>query len=459
MRIDRAACAAPLSSIDGARSMQQLRQILIPVLILAAGGGGYYGLTVWKQSPPRVDVPYVPPLVETSSASAFQDSFPIRVHGEVVPYREIRIAAEVSGRIVKKHERLRGGRFVEAETALLTIDPAPYTLEVERLGHQERQAQLEEQRAMLEEKHAAKLIGLAERRLELANEELKRLQSLGEQVTSTQAERDEAERSVLQIQDVLTVLENRRETLPLQLAEIQARGAAVVAQKKRAELDLSKTEIVAPLSAIVTADPHEVGSYVEAGDHLLTLQDTSQFEISCRLRSEDLLWLQDSGSEQPAENENSNRASFEIPERPATVTFRSGDETFQWEGRLARTDGMGFDPTTRTVACRVLVERPLQAEGSRLPSLVDGLFVQVEIEVTPRTELLAIPRDALQPDGQVWVVSGDKLKVHRVRPVRITESIVLLRPDRTEILPGARVVTSTLPIAYDGMDVRERPAP
>lgn len=436
------------------RSMQQLRHILIPVLILVAGAGGYYGLTVWKQPPPRTEVPYLPPLVETATASAFQNSFPLKVHGEVVPYREIRIAAEVSGRIVKKHDRLRGGRYVEAETPLLTIDPKPYELELERLRQAERQVQLEEQRAMLEEKHAGKLIGLAERRLDLAKKELRRLESLTEQVTSTQAERDEAERNVLQIQDILTVLENRRETLPLQLAEVQAKAAALTAQKERAELDLAKTEIVAPLNALVTADEVEVGSYVEAGDSLLTLQDTSQFEISCRFRSEDLLWLQDSRSDE----ENASRASFEIPEQPATVTFRSGDETFRWEGRLARTDGMGFDPTTRTVACRVLVEQPLLADSSRLPSLVDGLFVQVEIEVTPRSELLAIPRDALQPDGQVWTVSEGKLKVHHVRPARITESIVLLRPG-TEIRADDRVVTSSLPVAWDGMDVRERPAP
>lgn len=435
--------------------MQQLRHILIPVLILAAGVGGYYGLTKWKQPPPRTEAPYLPPLVETAATSAFQDSFPLKVHGEVVPYREIRIAAEVSGRIVKKHERLRGGRYVEVETALLSIDPTPYELELERLRQEERQVQLEEQRAMLEEEHTDKLIVLARRRLELAKKELRRLESLTEQVTSTQAERDEAERNVLQIQDILTVLENRRETLPLQLSEVQAKAAAFAAQKKRAELNLARTEIVAPLNGLVTDDPLEVGGYVEAGEHLLTLQDTSQFEISCRFRSEDLLWLQESRSVE----EVAGRASCEIPEQPATVTFRSGDETFQWEGRLARTDGMGFDPTTRTVACRVLVEQPLLEEGSRLPSLIDGLFVQVEIEVTPRTELLAIPRDAFQPDGQVWTVSNGKLKVHRVRPARISESIVLLRPGRTEIRAGDRVVTSSLPVAWDGMDVRERPTP
>ncbi|MDA0587108.1 MAG: HlyD family efflux transporter periplasmic adaptor subunit [Planctomycetota bacterium] len=441
---------------------QQLRQILIPVLILAGGAGGYYWLAHSKEAPPRVVAPSLPPLVEAQLAAAHSGSFPIRVHGVVVPYREIRIAAEVSGRIVKKNEAARGGRFVTATTPLLTIDPEPYGLEIEKLDHEAKQAELETQRAELELQHSAKLIELAERRLELARQEVKRLTSTTAEVTSTQAERDEAEQKLLQVQDVLTVLENRREVLPLQLAELQTKAELIASRKRQAQLDLSRTQIIAPLDAIITADLQEAGNFVEPGDHLLTLQDPSQFEVNCRLRSEDLLWLQDSvtadGQDPPA-NERRLKAALEIPERPATVTFQSGGETFRWQGTLARTDGSGFDATTRTLACRVVVDQPLREEALGPPSLIDGMFVDVEVEVTPRTRLLAIPRAALQPDGQVWIVNDGKLTVHRVQPVRITESIVLLRADRTTIKSGARVVTSTLPIAFDGMDVRERATP
>jgi multidrug efflux pump subunit AcrA (membrane-fusion protein) len=441
---------------------QQLRQLLIPVLILAGGAGGYYWLAHWKEAPQRVVAPSLPPLVETQIAAAHSGSFPIRVHGVVVPYREVRIAAEVSGRIVKKNEAVRGGRFVAATTPLLTIDPEPYGLEIEKLDHEAKQSELEQQRAELEFKHSAKLIELAERRLELAREEVKRLALPKGEVTSTQAERDEAEQKVLQVQDVLTVLENRREVLPIQLAELQTKAKLITSRKRQAQLDLSRTQIAAPLDAIITADLQEIGNFVERGDHLLTLQDPSQFEVNCRLRSEDLFWLQDSvapdGEDQPA-NEKLLKAALEIPERPATVTFQTGGETFHWDGTLARTDGSRFDATTRTLACRVVVDQPLREEDSGPPSLIDGMFVDVEVSVTPRTKLLAIPRAALQPDGQVWIVSDGKLTVHRVRPVRVTESIVLLRTDRTEFKSGARLVTSSLPIAFDGMDVRERAAP
>ena len=437
--------------------LQQVRQLAIPLLILAGGTGGLFWLSTWNQPPVRVVAPSQSPLVETQSAEAHTDSFPIRIHGVVVPFREVRMAAEVAGRIVAKADGLRGGRFVLAGTPLITIDPEPYQLEIEKLAHEARQATIERRRVTLETRSTSTLITLAEKRLLLATRELVRLDELAEMNASTQAERDRAERTVLESRVDLATLQSRRDELPLQQAGLRARSDLISSRKKGAALDLSRTQIVAPLDAIVTADLQEVGSYVEPGDHLLTLQDPSQFEVTCRLRSEDLFWLQESA--EPSPDTDALKAAFELPEVPATVTYETAGESFTWQGRLARADGSGFDATTRTLACRVVVDQPRREADSGPPALITGMFVEVQINVTPRTELLAIPRDALQPDGQVWVITDGQLAVHRVRAIRVTESIVLLRADRTDITPGARVVVSTLPIAFDGMDVRERPVP
>ena len=185
------------------------------------------------------------------------------------------------------------------------------------------------------------------------------------------------------------------------------------------------------------------------------------------MRSEDLYWLQDSAGLISDANAVDTvpietavlKAAFELPEVDVTVTFKTLGESYTWQGRLARSDGSGFDATTRTLACRVVVEQPLRSADAGPPALIAGMFVEVVTDVMPRTELLAIPRGALQPDGQVWVIDDGKLAVHRVRPARVTESVVLLRADRVGIESGSKVVVSTLPIAFDGMDVRERPAP
>jgi hypothetical protein len=446
--------------------LHQIRQLVIPVLILAGGAGGLFWLSALNKPPTRIAVPSQPPLVETRLAEAHADSFPIRVNGVVVPYREIRISAEVDGRIVMKAEGLRSGRVVSAETPLMTIDPEPYELELEKLTLENNEASIQQQQIAVESKQIATLISLVEKRLELVRREFTRSQKLKTTNASSQAERDLAERTVLEVQDALELLQNRQELVPLRQAALQAKSDLIGSRRKGAVLELSRTEIVAPLPAIVTDDLQEVGSFVERGDHLFTLQDPSRFEVNCRLRSEDLYWLQDSAGLKPGSNASDTspieaaalKAAFALPEVDATVTFKTAGESFHWKGRLARSDGSGFDATTRTLACRVVVKQPHRSADSGPPALIAGMFVEVVINVTPRTRLLAIPRDALQPDGQVWVIDGGKLVVHRVRPARVTESVVLLRADRTGIESGSRVVVSTLPIAFDGMDVRERPA-
>ena len=446
---------------------QQLRQLVIPALILAGGAGGLLWLSALNKPPARIAVPSQPPLVETRLTEAHADSFPIRVNGVVVPYREIRISAEVDGRIVMKAQGLRSGRIVSADTPLMTIDPEPYELELEKLTLEDKQASIERQQISIESKQIATLISLVEKRLELATREFTRSQKLQATNASSQAERDLAERTVLEVQDALELLQNRRELVPLREAELQAKSDLIGSRRKGAVLDLSRTEVVAPLAAIVTDDLQEDGSFVERGDHLFTLQDPSRFEVDCRLRSEDLYWLQDSAGLKSDSNAVGTlpvkaaalKAAFELPEVDATVTFKTSGESFNWKGRLARSDGSGFDATTRTLACRVVVEQPVRSADAGPPALIAGMFVEVVINVTPRTKLLAIPRDALQPDGQVWVIDDGKLIVHRVRPARVTESVVLLRSDRTDIESGSRVVVSTLPIAFDGMDVRERSGP
>jgi multidrug resistance efflux pump len=446
---------------------QQLRQLVLPALILAGGAGGLFWLSALNKPPARIVAPSQSPLVETRLTEAHADSFPIRVNGVIVPYREIRISAEVDGRIVMKAVGLRNGRIVSVGARLMTIDPEPYELELEKLTLEDKQANIEQQQISIESKQIATLISLVEKRLELATREFTRSQKLEATNASSQAERDLAERTVLEVQDALELLQNRKELVPLREAGLQAKSDLISSRRKGVALDLSRTEVVAPLAAIVTDDLQEVGSFVERGDHLLTLQDPSRFEVDCRLRSEDLYWLQDSAGVKTDANaaavstieKAALKAAFELPEVDATVTFKTSGESFTWQGRLTRSDGSGYDATTRTLACRVVVEQPVRSADAGPPALIAGMFVEVVILVTPRTELLAIPRDALQPDGQVWVIDDGKLVVHRVRPARVTESVVLLRADRTDIESGSRVVVSTLPIAFDGMDVRERPAP
>ena len=154
--------------------------------------------------------------------------------------------------------------------------------------------------------------------------------------------------------------------------------------------------------------------------------------------------------------------AFELPEVTATVSYTTDGETHRWTGRLVRTDGSGFDRSTNTLGCRVVIDQPERDAPAGSVTLITGMRVNVDVEVAPSVELLALPRAALQPNGQVWELVDGKLHVHRERPVRVTSEFILLRQDRTELQAGTRVVVSALPMAFEGMTVREaeqRPSP
>ncbi|GIT29060.1 MAG: hypothetical protein Ct9H300mP1_11060 [Planctomycetaceae bacterium] len=213
------------------------------------------------------------------------------------------------------------------------------------------------------------------------------------------------------------------------------------------------TRNVAPFDGLLTLDGAEVGDFVQPGDTLLKIEEAAVVEIECQLRADELAWLRDSRT---AANDVGKIASpFEVPDVAVTVTYQ--DTTNRWTGRLTRFRGQGVDPRTRTVPCRVLVDRRRDSQtatGSSL--LMRGMYVTVALPVVPKTPLIEIPTEALRPDGQVWSVSNDRLVIHRVEVVRVLRDSVLIRADSTRLTPDDHVVVSPLATTYDGMTVRVR---
>ncbi len=435
--------------------LRRLQHIAIPIVILAGGAVGVMWLSSMKTAPARVVAPYQPPVVETARIAEHEGSLPIELHGAVVPFREINVSAEVSGRITFKADRAKAGRVVVEKSHLLTIDPEPYQLVIDQLELEARQLEVEREQLELQLKQNAELTTLAERRFTLVKQELTRLDQLKSQNATVQAARDSADKDALVAQTALLVLKQRAAQLPVQLKGLNAKAKLIAKRKSRADIDLARTKIVAPLNAIIKADELEVGSYVEPGDPLFTLQDPSRFEIECSIRSDQLRWLRASVG---AAARTNMLEAFELPELPAKVSHTVDGQTRTWRGKLARTDGGGFDRATNTLGCRVVVDDPLYDVDGKPAALIVGMFVDVTIEIAPREKLLALPRGALQPNVQVWELFGGKLRVHRETPIRASSSIILLRQDRTTLRAGTQVVVSTLPMAFDGMTVREAKA-
>ena len=441
-----------------------LSQLALPVLIVALGIGGVIWLSARDTPPQRVAKPPAPPAVETIALPVGAPSFPIQVNGNVVPRREVTLSAEVAGAVVVKGDAVESGRLVRKGAPLLQIDPARFELEIGELNSELMQVDADLRRLATEEQGTDALIQLAEREAKIATAASQRHKTLAGTNAVTDAERESVERRELQALNVLRVLLNERELIPIRRERLQAQRKLTELKQQQAQLDLDRTKIIAPFTGMVTTTMVERGDYVQSGDALLKLEETSAVDVECSLRMDDLFWLWNSNAAKPAVATEENRGAptgddselFEVPAVDATVTVEMSGRRFDWQGKLARYGGGGVNRKTRTVLCRVRVPQPVRAAGQGgPPTLMRGMFVTVTLHVTPQVELRHIPARAVQPNGHVWTVDDGLLRGHSVQPDKVLADGVLVRADATDLKPGDRVVITQLVSPLAGSRVRE----
>ena len=106
------------------------------------------------------------------------ETLDIDVTGVVVPFRQVTLAAEISGRVAFKSDACRIGRFVDAGELLFRLDSTDYQLEVERLAAM-RDSEYAQQRELDQEvANAQRSLELADQEVALQEKELQRLEKL-----------------------------------------------------------------------------------------------------------------------------------------------------------------------------------------------------------------------------------------------------------------------------------------
>lgn len=453
--------------------MNVVRAILgwvVPLVILGAGITAF--MLMGSQPPPqrtRADVAAAAP-VRTTAVQAETDGLTIEADGVVVPLREVTLAAEVGGRLLKKSEACNEGQFVKAGTPLFEIDPRDYELDVERLERERKQATHAIEEIDEEIVQNGTSVDLAKRQVELARREAARLETLKAGKIVTESEHDRAVREELTAANALTALEGQKRVLAKRRNRLLEAQALSETMLEKARLDLSRTKITAPIDGIVVEDKVEQDSFVAKGTPLVTIEDTRSAEVRTSLPMDDVarVW----GGRRTGSAAGAPRDQHDQLDTPATVVFKVGDAAYEWKGVLSRQEGRGLDEKTRTLPCRVLVGDPravtaLDRYGaplSALPlgapqSLLRGMFVEVRVHVDPAEQLVSIPEEAQRPSGEVWVVRDGRLVILNPRPVQVAGGRVVFDAAASGLLPGDRVITSQISHPRAGMEVVETGGP
>ena len=371
-------------------------QLAIVVLLLAAGAAIMVTFVLSKKAPARKTAPVVSPLVRVVQV----DNRPLRVtvrgEGTVRPWAQVRLAAEVPGRVVYISPSLvAGGAFKKGEV-LLRLEQEDYRL----------------------------ALALAEAEVKSAETNLRVMQQ------EAAAAREE-----------WRLLGKKGSPPPLvvkkpQLARETARLEAAKAKVRQGRLALARTEIKAPFNGRVASESVDLGQYLAKGQAVATIFSTEAAEIRVYLDDRDLAWLK-----VPGLTEKDGQGS------PAVVKAEFAGRQFTWRGRVVRALGQ-VDERTRMVGVVVRVEHPYAS----MPPLAMGLFVTVEIQGKKLDSASVIPRAALRQGGVVWVVDQkSRLVFRKVKPARKESGRVILSPGLPQ---GTLVVISPLRVVSDGMTVR-----
>ncbi len=321
--------------------------------------------------------------------------------GRTVATRYIEIRARVTGYLEKINFKAQEGRDVEKGAVLFEIDPRPYESEVARARANLLQAESHLKRLELDYKRIARLV------------ESKSVTR--EQFDQVSGERNEGLASV-----------------EIAKANLQA-----------AQLNLTFTKVLSPITGRVSRTQIDAGNVVKADDTVLTTVVAidpiyAYFEIDERTLLRIRRYAQEARDSQGAD---------EVP----VAMGLSDEEGFPHQGTINFLDNR-LDPTTGTLQVRGVFKNPNRV-------LSPGMFVRVRLPIGEPYQALLVAEESLGTDqGQKFVYVVDAENKAQYRRIQVGK----LQNGRRVVLKGLsadeQVVVSGLQRVRPGAVVQPKMA-
>ncbi|UCD48546.1 MAG: efflux RND transporter periplasmic adaptor subunit [Phycisphaerales bacterium] len=383
----------------------RITQAVLTFFVLAVGIAILMLFLKFRKSPERAEQSLPAPLVQVRPLKAADVQMVVEGYGTVSPKVRVEIIPEVAGKVVFVHSELKAGGIIPAHEQIVQIDPRDYELAV-------RQAEA----------------AVAEAQVRLDTET---------------AEAAVARREWQQLHP------ETEPSSPLVLREPQIRQARATlesakAQLATAELHLERTTISLPFDVLIASETVDLGQYIGIGQALASAFGIDAFEIEVPLEDRDLAWFNVfQGSTALASN------TGQTDRVRARVHADFAGQEHVWTGHVTRTTGQ-VDPLSRMVPVVIEVPRPLDISEGK-PPLLPGAFVKVLIAGKTLENAVAVPRDAIRGQNNVWLVNNGRLHVTELDVVRTDREFAYVTSGLPE---GATIVTSALDAVVDGMTVR-----
>lgn len=374
-----------------------LMKVVVPLVILLAG----FALTVIiiksRKPPAKEPAKVAGVLVNVISAKATDYTVYISGTGTVSPGKSVSFMPQVSGRIIWTSPSFAEGGFFAKGEPILRIDPTDYELAVDQAASKLAQAEVD--------------LETARSKARIAREEWD------------------------------LVSGGKGEPNPLVLYEPQLKSAEAALDSARAslmqaELNLERTEVLAPFACRISAKDAEQGQSVSTSTKLATIAGTEAAEVAVAMDYDSLKWFK----------------SYRPDGAEATVSMSVGGAEHSWDGVVLRTGGH-IDETSRTIDVYIGVKDPYNLKAAKQrPALPNGTFVRASINAGTIKNAIVLPREAVRDNSTLWIASeGDALSIRKVEIAFETRDEAVVT---SGLSPGERVVITKISGAADGLKLR-----
>ncbi|MBN1806281.1 MAG: efflux RND transporter periplasmic adaptor subunit [Sedimentisphaerales bacterium] len=382
-----------------------LIQFLLVVAIIIVGILIAVVFVTMKKPPQRQEQTVLAPLVKVERLELRDIQMIIRGYGTVNPKLEVEIVPQVSGKVLWVNPQFKAGGFIRKSELMFTIDPRDYELAVRQANALVAEAQV--------------MLDLEKAEAKIAREEWRQLHP------------------------------NEEPDSPLvfhepQILQAEARLKSAEAGLATAELNLERTQLSLPVDAMIMSERIDLGQYVMTGQSVGSAYGIESMEIEVPLEDKELAWFSI-----PENTVLVDGSGDHVKGAVARVQADFAGKSNVWQGSVVRTTGQ-IDKMSRLISVVVEVSDPFKDSGSR-PPLLPGMFVEVLIEGRVLKNAVAIPRDAMHNNNEVWVVKDDQLDVQPLEIVRADRDFAYAGSGLED---GDMIIISSLDAVTKDMKVR-----
>lgn len=376
-----------------------------------------------------------------------------RGHGSARPARSWQAVASVAGRVVQRHPKLESGAIIEQGALLLELDPSRYRLAVAAAEAELARLSAEQDRLDTEAQNTERLLALERERLQLAEQELSRIERLADSGAVSRSQRDQQRRTTLAQRQAVRTLENQLRLIPARRKHLAAQREQGRTRLEQAREDLADTRIIAPYDLRVDHVDVELHQHVAARQTLFSADGIEAAEVEAHVPVPMLRRLMAAVIDARPE-----ASALELVEHEDFSAIEAevelvGVEGVRWPARLVRI-ASGLDPATRTARVVVRVAEPYRdANPPQRPPLQREIYTRVRLSAASPEPLLVLPATAVH-DGVVYLADAeDRLRHRAVQVAFMQRDLAVIGGG---LAAGERVIVDDPMPAVDGMKIDPR---